>query len=768
MIQQLVRWMGIVALLLSGCGRGGVDSANPNGSNLLLGRAPLSARGVANADRLTDGDAARHGDYWASHLTSQFKGSKPFAVYDLGKTTPIAGLWLQGDNNDDYIVEVSNDGEHFEPLWVAAPTPGTGLQDRAEKGLSSSGRYLRISAEGGDSSYALSEVQAFAEAPSTFPPEVPRKRGFRVEVKMRTQILLFGLAMALFVLVTYRGARWWWVAVASVAPLITGFDAVTSIAAGLPVDQRTVSLVRGTIGLVAAITIAREAFGPQRFLAHRGAVLAILATCGVLGVLSFYNLGAPQFHDHELKEPTYVHHLDLRQYYATAKYFPEIGYRELYAADVAAYLEDNPHLTLEGIRNQNMRDLSDHRVSTVGAQRERILAVKSRFTPERWEAYKTDQRYFRGAMTTPRYFEFMNDLGGNATPVWISIGYLMFNVIDATNTSFLMTGMADPLMLVIALIAIGVVFGPRTAFACAVLFGANDLIMYSSNWGGATLRHDWMAYLAFGACALRRERWMLGGMFLALATLIRAFPALSLLALGIPLLWQVLESLWHARRLPSLADVTKQQRWFLHVALGAAITGLLAITASSLILGIASWPEWYAKVSQLTADPHASHISLRTLLSGSEFDHKEVMRARWPLVAVAYVFYIGGVVIGGRGKRPEQIAMLGMTLLPVLLYPANYYLHFLWLLPMTVIERPSEERPLNMAGAGTWLCLLLLCAVQYWTTLVPDQSLHFYLGTVCLFGALTALTVVYARQGLRDVATIAMQPRNVTDADPTS
>lgn len=765
MNRQVTRWIAVIALALAACG-GGSGSGTSDASNLLSGKTPVRSRKVANLKRLTDGSAAPRGDYWQSQLTSQLSGAGAFAVYDLGKETQVAGLWLQGDNNDDYVVEISGDGERFQPLWTAGPTAGGGLQDRAIKDLSATGRYLRLTAKGGDGSYALSELQAFEKTPSTFPPDVPRRRGFRADVQMRTQIILFGLSLCLFVLLTYRGARWWWVALTAVAPLLTGFDAVTTIADALPVDQRTVSLVRGMIGLVTAITIAREAFGPARFLAHRGTVLATLATCGVLGILSFYNLGYPQFRDHQLNEPTFVHHLDLRQYYATAKYFPEIGYRELYAADVAAYLDDNPHLTLEGISKQNMRDLSDHRVSTVGAQRERILAVKARFTPERWEAYKFDQRYFRDAMTPPRYLEFMNDLGGNATPVWISIGYVMFNRIAATNTSFLLTGLADPLLLLAALLAIGFIFGPRTAFACAVLFGANDLIMYGSNWGGATLRHDWMAYLAFGACALRRERWVLGGMFLSMATLIRAFPALSLLALGIPMFWQVVETLWHTRRLPTLRAILDEQRWFFRVALGAAVTGVIAIAASSAILGWAAWPDWYLKVSQLTADPHANHISLKSLISGFEFDQKMVLRSRWPVVAVAYLFYVGGVAIGGRGKRPEQLAMLGMILLPVLFYPANYYVHFMWLLPMIVIERASAERPLNATDAGTWLCLFLLCAVQYWTTLVPDQSLHFYLGSVCLFGALTALMFVYAKQGVLDVAALVTQPRSAADAPP--
>jgi hypothetical protein len=116
---------------------------------------------------------------------------------------------------------------------------------------------------------------------------------------------------------------------------------------------------------------------------------------------------------------------------------------------------------------------------------------------------------------------------------------------------------------------------------------------------------------------------------------------------------------------------------------------------------------------------------------------------------VGCIFYVGAVAIGARGRRPEQIAMLGMVLLPVLFYPANYYIHFMWLLPMIVIEQSSSaDRPLRVQDAWVWICLLLLCGAQYWTTLVPDQSLHFYLGSVLLFAAFTAMLILYARSAV--------------------
>ena len=56
-----------------------------------------------------------------------------------------------------------------------------------------------------------------------------------------------------------------------------------------------------------------------------------------------------------------------------------------------------------------------------------IAGAKARFTPERWAAYKQDSRYLREAMGTNEFFAMMRDHGANATPVWMSIAYLLFN-----------------------------------------------------------------------------------------------------------------------------------------------------------------------------------------------------------------------------------------------------------------------------------------------------------------------------------------------------
>ena len=91
----------------------------------------------------------------------------------------------------------------------------------------------------------------------------------------------------------------------------------------------------------------------------------------MLGFLAFYNLGQPQFRDGRRGQPTFVHYLDLRQYYPTAKYFKEIGYRDVYVADMAAYREEKD-ANLDAINRLPMRDLHTLRMSTVGDKEEEV------------------------------------------------------------------------------------------------------------------------------------------------------------------------------------------------------------------------------------------------------------------------------------------------------------------------------------------------------------------------------------------------------------
>ncbi len=712
--------------------------------NLLAGKTPSQQSGVRRAEVLTDGRAARDGDFWKSPATALFESSDAYVVYDLGGPTPLAAGWLQGDNNDVYLVEVSPDGVRWSNAWSAGPEPEAGLRPRHSATLKASGRFVRIRAQEGDGAYSLSEVQLYSQVPPTFPPQIDRVKSASSEQRMRDAILLFGLALALFVVLAHRGAGLAWMAVLTVLPVAGGLVCLIAFRDALPVESHTVSMARSTLAMVAALAVLRECFPPARYPAHRTAVLATLGITGVLGFLCFYNLGQPQFWDNTTGRATFVHHLDLRQYYPTAKYFREIGYRDVYVADMAAYREE-PDANLDAINRLPMRDLSSLRMSTVGDREEEVRAIRSRFSDARWEDYKRDARYFREVMGTPTWLDTMHDMGGNATPVWMSIAYLMFNNLAPSNTTFLITGTFDLVLLLFMFVMIGRSFGVRSMLVTAAIFGANDFIMYGTNWGGATLRHDWLAYLGLAACAIRSGRFALGGGLLGFSTMIRAFPGLGFVGLTIPALWKIYEARKATGRMPGLRAILEQNRSTVRIIVGGVATMAVLFAFSALVLPVRAWGDWLHKIAQLSSDPHPSHLSLRSLIAGWEWDQHQILRARLPLFIAAVLFYGGMIAVAARGKRPEQAMLLGLPLIPVLLYPGNYYLHFVFLLPLLIEERRGAV-PLSPTGAGVWAVLLLMCMVQYTTVLVPDLALHFYLESAVLFVSLTAILVLLVRE----------------------
>jgi hypothetical protein len=286
-------------------------------------------------------------------------------------------------------------------------------------------------------------------------------------------------------------------------------------------------------------------------------------------------------------------------------------------------------------------------------------------------------------------------------------------------------------------------FGLMTACVCLIIYGANDFYMFGSNWAGATLRNDWMVYLGLGACAFQARRFKTGGALLAMSALIRAFPAISLLALGVPVAFSLARQVKSQKGLPSWSQIRKENSWFFDAVVGATICVVVSVLASSIVLGFDSWPLWVKKISSFTASPHVNHISWLTVVAGSEGHQAEVLRQRWVLHAVGIaVYFVLAIWIAAR-QAPHRVALLGIMMMPVVMYPANYYIHFVFLLALLVDDAMTRGNSAERKTAGlAWAILLGLCAAQYFTVRETNLAYHFYNASVLLMGALLALLIV--------------------------
>ena len=738
----------LLAAVLPACSRAASTFGFGSSSESLVhGKPPTKQVGLRRELALTDNVIAPRGDFWKSELTTIFSSSESFAEWDLGQVTPITAVYLHGDDNDSYIVTVSDDGQTFRPLWEGRPVGGGGLQPRFIDKLQGSGRFVRVTASGGDGSFALSELQIFSKTPDTWPPKPTVKDSIPPDEVFRNKILAFGLALAVVVIFTWKGAPLWWTLLILLVPCAAAFDAWRALSVAWPPSTREVALVRGVVAAVGALIVVRETFAPARLLANRRVTVGVFATCAALAIAAFYNLGHPQFHDYKNGRPGFVHNFDMRVYFPIAKYFKELRFDGLYLGSVAAYVDDDKSVTLESLRHQQLRSLRTHRMESVGDTIADIKEVQSRFSPSRWEDFKRDMRYFRENMGVRDYLGSMSDHGGNATPVWFLFGHALFKSAWASNQTLTITAMLDPLLLAIALGLIWRAFGIRTALVSALVFGANDFYMFGTCWAGATLRHDWLAYLAMGIALLKLERWTLAGALLMLSGLIRAFPFFALVGAALPALWWLGEHVKQHKRLPSIALIKEHQMPILKVALGALVTGVVLFLASSALFGLKAWPEWLHKVGMLHRDPHVNHVSLRALIGGPDGIHNRVMMARANLFGGGIALFAVMVAIGARRKNLAFAATLGTLLIPIVFHPANYYIHFIFVLPMLATELADTKKggklwPLDPTDAGLWIALLGTCAAQYFVAIEKDLGLHFYYSSALIVLAVAALLLM--------------------------
>ena len=163
----------------------------------------------------------------------------------------------------------------------------------------------------------------------------------------------------------------------------------------------------------AALLVANEALRRS----GRDAVLrrtrdALLAALGIAGGLGWWHFAMVPLWNN-------VHEHDAFHYFLAARYFPELGYSQLYrctlAADLDAGLDPGPRI----------RDLDTNRLLPTTTQLDAARACKARFSSERWQAFTSDLDWFRARLTPREWQQIREDHGFNGSPVWLVAGGLL-------------------------------------------------------------------------------------------------------------------------------------------------------------------------------------------------------------------------------------------------------------------------------------------------------------------------------------------------------
>ena len=538
---------GLILLGALSCSRG------TPAENLLAGKSPARADGVANAALLTDGRPAGEGDDWNAPAAAVLQTERGAVEYDLGKSVPIDAAYLQGDNNDEYVVSVSEDGTNYRELWIARPVPAPGLRGRSADRLGGQGRWIRLSARGGDRVYSVTELQLWSRRPSPFPPGFgtapPEARAGAV----RTGFLYLVLAFALVLFVTREGWPPGRAALLWLLPALAAALTVRAIAIAWPLGGREVSFARASAAAIVLLALLRGWERARAAPPHRRSVVVACGFGALLAFACFYNLGRPQFWHHGERRPMFVHASDMRIYQPFVKYYDELRYDGVYLASALAVAEDEHGGSLAAIAGTRVRDLRDFHMRTVGELADEITKVRQHFSPERWQAFKRDLQFFRAAMG-PDFLNTLDDHGANAPPAWVWVTRLFLGHVTASETTLTLAGLIDGLLFLAMAWAIARSFGLLPMLVAMTVFGATELYNFGTNWGGATLRHDWLALLAFAACALRRQRWVLAGALLGFGTMLRVLPVVGLLGVAAPAVAWLATQLGQRRR-PTLREL---------------------------------------------------------------------------------------------------------------------------------------------------------------------------------------------------------------------
>jgi hypothetical protein len=529
-----------------------------------------------------------------------------------------------------------------------------------------------------------------------------------------------------------------------------------------PLDFDLTCALRAWVGAVAVFAALAWSIGRARV---RTAVpCAVLIVLGAIGVACFYNFGRPWFWNFAAGRPTPVHTYDMRVYFPVAKYFDELGFDGVYLASVKAYL-DGEHLTPRNVEHVELRDLSTNQIVRARDVMPQILGVTQRFRPARWQMFVEDMRFFWRTMGPGDYLGSLRDHGGNATPVWLAIANLMFRDARADELTLTLAGALDPLLLALTFLCIARTFGLRAMLICLTVFGATDFPMFGSDWAGATLRFDWMATLGLACCALKTQRFVLAGVLLAHAGLARAFPEVALAFAPLPLALYVLERRLR-ERMPlreAFASARVATRTTARMLAAALATTVLLVGLSAALFGFSrAWGGWLHKIEIHTEKANTNHVGVRTVMAfDPDLISTKIVRGDlpepwlpWqqsqlatferhkPQVWALRILFIVLCLVACRGARPEHAALIGTFLIPVLTYPANYYCHYVFLLPLLAV------------GQRVWLgffidfVLLAMCTLEYFT-LREAVDVRFFWESVILLAGFFVILVPLAAVGLR-------------------
>ena len=516
--------------------------------------------------------------------------------------------------------------------------------------------------------------------------------------------------------------------------------------------ERTLSWIKCALAFGAAWLSVYEtgcmmAKKPARACWSKGVAFSL----AVLSLGAYFRFGDYGYFD-------FYHRHEFFHYYLGPKYSRELGYERIYQCAAVAQADLGQ---ANEVRVRKMMNLVTDLLVPAKLALEHPEECRDRFTPERWESFKSDVRFFRNSSSLDYWNGMQGDHGYNPPPVWTALGRFWSTLAPPSATYFKFLASFDLLLWVGIFSAIHWAFGWRVFSVAAVFFGCQLPAEYY--WtGGAFLRQDWLFWLVLSACLLRKRYYAWAGASFAYATLLRVFPGVLLVG------WMVVvvAHWWKHRRIAN---------HHARLLLGGIVATAALVPISIAVTSAAAYPEFYRHIQVHKHTPLTNNMGLETVLSQSyagrmaftwnpkavdpgqrwEDLRRERLRAFRPLHVVLLAgLAIAFVVVVRRVKSLWTAQALALSVvISVVELTCYYYSMFLLAALLSRHRRGVEQWLLAVAGISQ-----LIAVNRFFSSYFDD--LYTAESTLYCFFAASLLGAYFRRR--KDVV------EEVTGAEPAS
>jgi hypothetical protein len=420
-----------------------------------------------------------------------------------------------------------------------------------------------------------------------------------------------------------------------------------------------------------------------------------------------------------------------------AKYFPELGYYDLYNATIIAD-QDNTRFFNRAPKFTRIRNLrTDKRIPWREALKEKDR-IRSEFNDARWKEFKKDLGIFQQRMPERHWKNVLTDFGFNATPAWLLMGKLTSSLGDSAQLwHMVVLAWLDMILMAVAFFMVYRAFGFYPVMMAIVFFGINYTQRYQ-HMSGSLLRLDWLAYLLMGISLIKKKRPVSAGFFLAYSSMLRIFPLFYLVGIGTRYLYIAVRD---------RSFINSDFRLLLSAGVTAVLIFGLTLTQKP---GFSAWKQFVGNMSY-----HSERLTVKRIaiiypfIYAGEIDKDEVKQMRGNMdfyewrqqllddnLAIIWVLRLAALIVfvyACTRNESWKAAILGIILVYCFTNPARYYWAQLVVLVPLLITTPLHKYKLL-----AFIALLVTMIISY----AIDSTTMFY--NVHQFQASVSFGLIFA------------------------